>query len=65
MDELDFFLKNLALTDRPTIYAEELKIAADLIDYKKKAHPRGDPAPGPVKRGLGLAIHTWGGQGHP
>lgn len=65
MDELDFFLKNLALTDRPTVYAEELKIAADLIDYKKKAHPRGDPAPGPVKRGLGLAIHTWGGQGHP
>jgi xanthine dehydrogenase YagR molybdenum-binding subunit len=65
MDELEFFLKNVSLTDRPGIYAEELKIAADLIDYKKKAHPRGDPAPGPIKRGLGLSIHTWGGRGHP
>jgi len=65
MDELEFFLKNVSLTDRPEVYAEELKIAADLIDYKKKAHPRGDPTPGPIKRGLGMSIHTWGGMGHP
>ena len=64
MDELEFFLKNVSLTDRPDVYTEELKIAADLIGYKKKAHPRGDPTPGPVKRGLGMSIHTWGGGGH-
>ena len=65
MDELDFFLKNAALTDRQKVYEEELKIAADLIGYKKKAHLRGQGGAGPVKRGLGIAIHTWGGLGHP
>ncbi len=65
MDELDFFLKNVALTDRPKVYAEELKIAADLIGYRQKAHPRGQGGLGPVKRGLGVSIHTWGGLGHP
>ncbi len=65
MDELEFFLKNVALTDRPQVYEEELKIAADLIGYKQKAHARGDKAPGAIKRGLGMSIHTWGGRGHP
>ncbi|MEY2408717.1 MAG: xanthine dehydrogenase YagR molybdenum-binding subunit [Verrucomicrobiota bacterium] len=65
MDALEFFLKNVALTDRPNVYAEELKIAADLIGYNQKAHLRGQAGPGPVKRGLGISIHTWGGLGHP
>lgn len=65
IDALEFFKKNVALTDRPEVYREELDIAARLIDYKAKAHPRGDKTPGPVKRGLGISIHTWGGQGHP
>lgn len=65
MDTLEFFLHNLKLTDRPEVYAEELKIAADLIGYKQKAHLRGDSRPGHIKRGLGMAIHTWGGAGHP
>jgi len=66
MDELDFFLKNVTQTDRPKVYEEELKIAADLIGYKQKAHLRGQGGgAGPVKRGLGIAIHTWGGLGHP
>src|SRR5438105_7866676 len=64
MDALDFFMHNLKLTDRPEVYAEELKIAADLIGYKQKAHLRGDKTPGPIKRGLGMSIHTWGGGGH-
>jgi xanthine dehydrogenase YagR molybdenum-binding subunit len=64
MDALEFFLKNVALTDRPDVYTEELKIAADLIGYKQKAHARGDKTPGPLKRGLGIALHTWGGMGH-
>jgi xanthine dehydrogenase YagR molybdenum-binding subunit len=64
MDALDFFLKNVALTDRPEVYTEELKIAADLIGYRKKAHLRGAAGPGPIKRGLGISMHTWGGLGH-
>src|SRR6266849_6125912 len=34
------------------------------MDWKKKWHPRGESGPGPVKRGLGVSIHTWGGGGH-
>lgn len=65
MDELEFFIKNAQQTDRPEVYTEELRIAANLIDYRRRAHPRGDPTPGPVKRGLGVSLHTWGGRGHP
>jgi xanthine dehydrogenase YagR molybdenum-binding subunit len=66
MDELEFFMKNSDLTDRADVYREQLKIAADMIGYKQKAHLRGqNKEAGPVKRGLGMALHTWGGRGHP
>jgi xanthine dehydrogenase YagR molybdenum-binding subunit len=39
-------------------------IASDLIGWKQNWHPRGEGGSGPVKRGLGVAIHTWGGRGH-
>ncbi len=65
MDPLSFFKKNLALTDRAEDYAEQLDKCAELIGYKEKWHPRGDKTPGPVKRGIGISLHTWGGQGHP
>ena len=66
MDALDFFLKNVEFTDRPEVYTQQLNIAADLIGYRQKAHLRGEGGgEGPVKRGLGIAIHTWGGRGHP
>jgi xanthine dehydrogenase YagR molybdenum-binding subunit len=41
-----------------------LQKAAELIDYRRKAHLRGDSTAGPVKRGVGIAMHTWGGRGH-
>jgi xanthine dehydrogenase YagR molybdenum-binding subunit len=65
MDPYDFFLKNIELAgQRAPIYTDEMKIAADLMGWKQKWHPRGDKTDGPVKRGLGLSIHTWGGLGH-
>src|ERR1041384_5957839 len=64
MDPLDFMLKNLNLvTARSEVYHEELLKAADLIGWKKNWRPRGQQ-PGATPRGLGLAIHTWGGRGH-
>ena len=70
MDPLDLMLKNIALTAPPEdtyhradTYRDELMIAADLIGWKKNWHPRGQGS-GTTKRGLGLAIHTWGGRGH-
>jgi xanthine dehydrogenase YagR molybdenum-binding subunit len=65
LDPLDFFLKNIELTGtRANVYRDELKIAADLMEWKKKWHPRGDKTPGPIKRGVGVSLHTWGGGGH-
>jgi len=64
MDPLQLVLKNLQLTEpRADTYRDELQIAADLIDWKKNWHPRGQDT-GVTRRGLGLAIHTWGGRGH-
>ena len=65
MDPLDLFLKNVPiLGPRKDLYKEELLKAAELIEWKKKWHPRGDTTQGPIKRGLGLAMHTWGGRPH-
>jgi xanthine dehydrogenase YagR molybdenum-binding subunit len=66
MDALEFFLKNVEFAPEAlrNVYSEELRIAAEMIDYKRKAHPRGDTATGPIKRGLGISLHTWGGRGH-
>lgn len=64
LDSYDVFMKNLDRTARPAVYAEEMKIGARLIDWKKKWHPHGKGGDGPIKRGLGMALHTWGGRAH-
>ena len=64
MDPLDLFIKNIELCDRAALYKEELLKAAEMIDWKKNWHQRGDPTQGHIKRGLGLSLHTWGGRGH-
>lgn len=65
MDPLELFQKNLAITGaRNQNYAEELGIAADLMGWKQKWHPRPASVPTGPARGVGLSIHTWGGRGH-
>ena len=64
MDPLDLFLKNVDYTTRPEVYRSQLRKGAELIGWKKNWHPRGDSGKGPIKRGLGLGINTWGGAGH-
>jgi xanthine dehydrogenase YagR molybdenum-binding subunit len=65
MDPLALLKKNLSLAGaREGVYAEELAIGAELIGWQKRWHPRGTPGPGPVRRGLGVSLHTWGGRGH-
>jgi xanthine dehydrogenase YagR molybdenum-binding subunit len=66
MDPVEVFLKNIALTGAlANTYTEELHKAAELMEWQKKWHPRGeDKSMGPIKRGLGVSIHTWGGAGH-
>jgi xanthine dehydrogenase YagR molybdenum-binding subunit len=65
MDPLELFQKNLNITGaRSQNYAEELGIAADLMGWKQKWHPRPATVPTSPARGVGLSIHTWGGRGH-
>ncbi len=66
MDPIEFFTKNadLAAGGRGKVYSEELQIAAQMADWQKNWHPRGEKTSSPVKRGLGVSMHTWGGAGH-
>lgn len=71
LDSYDVFMRNLASIDRDKnppakmmapIYAEEMKVAARLMDWKAKWHAHGKgAAKGSVVSGLGMGIHTWGG----
>jgi xanthine dehydrogenase YagR molybdenum-binding subunit len=49
---------------RHTIYTAEIEKAVELSDWKKKWHPPGKTQ-GPIKHGIGMALHTWGGQASP
>jgi xanthine dehydrogenase YagR molybdenum-binding subunit len=64
MDPVEFFSKNANLTQRPEAYARQLKKAAELADWKKLWHPRGESGKSNLKRGLGIGVNTWGGAGH-
>src|ERR1039458_6089731 len=66
MDPIEVFRKNVnyaqpAFQER---YQFQLSKAAELAEWKKLWHPRGQSGAGPVKRGLGVAVGTWGGRGH-
>lgn len=66
MDPLQMLMKNadLASENRGKVYREELQKAAELSEWSKYWHPRGDKTSGHIKRGLGVSMHTWGGRGH-
>jgi xanthine dehydrogenase YagR molybdenum-binding subunit len=66
MDPLEFRLKNLPEGDFHTpIYEAEIAMGAELIGWRDKRKPRGQNGSGPIKRGLGMALHQWGGGGSP
>jgi len=66
MDPIDFLMKNVNLAPQilQKTYQEELQKAAEMADWKKNWHPRGDKTAGHIKRGMGVSLHTWGGRGH-
>ncbi|MBV8312618.1 MAG: xanthine dehydrogenase family protein molybdopterin-binding subunit [Planctomycetaceae bacterium] len=64
VDPLEFRLKNLAPGDFHTpIYEGEVRQGAELIGWREKRKPRGQNGGGPVRHGLGMALHQWGGGG--
>lgn len=64
MDPVDVLAKNADYTPRAETYRRQLAKAAELMDWKKRWHPRGQSGAGVVKRGLGVGFGTWGGAGH-
>jgi xanthine dehydrogenase YagR molybdenum-binding subunit len=48
---------------RHTIYTQEIAIARRLSDWDNRWHRPGQGANGPIKTGIGMALHTWGGAG--
>jgi xanthine dehydrogenase YagR molybdenum-binding subunit len=64
MDPVEVLYKNADYTARAEVYRAQLRKAQELIDWKTNWHARGDSGSGPVKRGLGVGLHTWGGGGH-
>lgn len=63
-DSFEVFMTNLVNADngKGNVYAEELKLAAKLMDWKAKWHPHGKGrARGSIVDGLGIGLHTWGG----
>ena len=78
MDPLRLRLRNLPPNDanavktaptslnavRHTIYTREIDIARKLSNWDKVWHPPGK-SDGPIKHGIGMALHTWGGSGGP
>ena len=66
MDPMEVFDKNVAYAPKARVetYRYQLQKAAEIADWKKLWHPRGQGGTGVVKRGLGLGFGTWGGGGH-
>ncbi|HWE38751.1 MAG TPA: xanthine dehydrogenase family protein molybdopterin-binding subunit [Isosphaeraceae bacterium] len=72
IDPLEFRLRNLADNDRVVpginrsdIYRDQIAMGAKLIGWHENRKPRGRNGKGPIKRGLGMALHQWGGAGAP
>ncbi len=70
VDPVEFRLKNLAEkdmvgggVDRTAIYRAEVQRGAELIGWNQNWKPRGQNGKGVRKRGLGMALHQWGGGG--
>ena len=62
MDPVEFRLKNLPPLAPNAMWAKYFPMGAERINWKSR-HVTGDPAPGPIKRGLGCSANRWGGAG--
>ncbi len=62
MDPVEFRIKNLPPEAPNAMWGSYLRQGAKEFGWDKR-HPTGDPTPGPIKTGMGVAINTWGGGG--
>src|SRR4029079_4341429 len=62
MDPVAFRVKNLPPAAPNAMWAEYFDRGAKAFGWDKR-HATGDPAPGPIKTGMGVSAHRWGGAG--
>jgi xanthine dehydrogenase YagR molybdenum-binding subunit len=62
MDPLALRMRNLPPPGPAAMWHRYFPMGAERIGWSER-HPTGDPAPGPIKRGLGCAAHRWRGAG--
>ena len=63
MDPIEFRIKNLPPEGPNAMWRSYLREGAAEFGWGKR-HPTGDPTPGSIKTGMGVAICTWGGGGN-
>lgn len=62
VDPVEFRLRNLPPQAPNAMWREYFRIGAQRFGWNQR-HATGDPAEGPVKRGMGCAANRWGGGG--
>ena len=62
MDPVAFRIQNLPPLAPAAMWRSYLAEGAQTFGWNKR-HQTGDPTPGPIKTGMGCAVHTWGGGG--
>jgi xanthine dehydrogenase YagR molybdenum-binding subunit len=62
MDPVEFRIKNLPPEAPNAMWRSYIREGAEAFGWNKR-HPTGDPAPGSIKTGMGVAVCTWGGGG--
>src|SRR6476620_7674169 len=62
MDPVAFRVKNLPPRGPNAMWADYFASGAKQFGWDKR-HPTGDQTPGPIKTGMGVSAHRWGGAG--
>ncbi len=62
MDPVEFRIKNLPDKALNAMWGDYFQRGAKAFGWDKR-HPTGDPAPGPIKTGMGVSSHRWSGGG--
>src|SRR5262249_24163835 len=62
LDPVALRVKNLPPAGPNAMWAQYFEQGAKRFGWDKR-HPTGDPTPGPIKTGMGVSAHRWGGAG--
>jgi xanthine dehydrogenase YagR molybdenum-binding subunit len=62
MDPLELRIKNLPEEAPNAMWRRYFTLGAEKFGWSRR-HPTGDPARGPIRRGMGCAANRWGGGG--